>query len=125
MNYSCNELYLLGHTFGEVLNLLVPPLGKSQAIKPLVKFAGGVLAAHATHAGKEYCLFTYFHLLVEATLLGHITYLVYVIGSYFMVFKPDLTAIGYGHMIYHTYECGLTGSVGAEQTVNGATWDLH
>ena len=42
-----------------------------------------------------------------------------------MAFKPDFTAVRYSHMIHHTYECGLTGSVGAEQTVDGATWYLH
>ena len=42
-----------------------------------------------------------------------------------MAFKPDFTAVRNSHVIDHTDECGLTGSVGAQQTVDGATRDLH
>ena len=92
---------------------------------PTTRLAGGLHTAHAAHTGKEDGLFAHFHLLVQASFLGHIANLVYVIGGYLMAFKPDFTAVRNSHMIDHTYERGLTGSVGAEQTVDGAARDLH
>ena len=96
MNYGRDKLHLLRHTLREVLDSTIPPLLETEALKPGVQTALRLALIKTLEAGKEYSLLAYAHLLVEATLLRHIAYVEYVVGTHRFAIEQYATAVGDG-----------------------------
>ena len=111
MDHRGDELNLLGHTLGEFLNLLVPPVCYIKADEPFLKLHGGVTGAHALELGKVHGLIPHLHLTVKAALLGEIADAGNVSLGDRMSLEKDLAFAGDGNAVDDTDEGTLTRSV--------------
>ena len=66
---------LLGHTFGQFLDLFLPPVLDSETHKPFLQRLAGLGCAHALQLGQIHCLVADLHLAVESPLFRQIAYL--------------------------------------------------
>ena len=78
MDHRGDELELLGHTLGELFDLLVPPAFYPEADEPLLEGLLGLRGAHSLELGEIHRLFTHLHFAIKATLLWHISYFLHI-----------------------------------------------
>ena len=113
VHHGRDELHLLRHAFGQILDLARPPLVDSQPLEPCVQPLCGVGLGHAFDAGEEYCLIAHAHLLVESPLLGHVADAVYVFDCDGLAVEQHAAAVGYSDAVDYPDEGRLARAVGA------------
>ena len=72
MDHRGDERELLGHTLGELFDLLVPPAFYSEADEPLLEGLLGLRGAHSLELRQIHSLLTHLHLTIKASFLRHI-----------------------------------------------------
>ena len=118
VDHRGDELKLLGHTFGEFLHFLVPPVLDSETDKPLLEAAAGVLGRHTLETGQVHSLVADFHLAVQAALFRHIAYLLDIALGDGPSVEIHFPGVRDGNPVYYPDKSGLAGAVGAEQSEN-------
>ena len=111
---------LLGHTLGEFLHLLSPPVLNAKADEPLLQGFLGRRRAHSLELGQIHRLVAHLHFAIEAALLRHVSYLFDIRLSDRGPAEKNLSAVGYRNSVDNTYEGGLAGPVGTKQSEDTA-----
>ena len=123
MDHRSDELELLGHTFGELLNLLVPPVLDFEADEPLLEGCRRIGGRHPAEAGQIHRLVPYLHLAVETALLRKVSDPGNVLVGDRVTVEKDGPLGRDGYPVNNTDEGGLAGSVGSEKTEDFAFGD--
>ena len=125
MHNGRDELNLLGHTFGQFLDLLLPPVLDSETHKPFLQRLAGLGCAHALQLGQIHCLVADLHLAVESPLFRQIAYLFDIRLRYRTTVEQNFSTIRNSYPVNDADQRGLSGSVRAEQTEYSAFRDAH
>ena len=120
-----DKLDLLGHTFRQFLDLLVPPVGDLKTVEPFAQARGCLGLGETFQAGEEECLLADFHLLVETALLGELADVGHVVGGEWVAVEGDETRVGGGDVVDDADKGGLARAVGAEQSVDLSAWHAY
>ena len=118
VHHGGDELELLGHSLGQFLYLLVPPVLDAKADEPFLEGFLCLGFAHSLETGQIHCLVANFHLAVKAAFLRHIANLFNILLGDWPVLEIDLSAGRDGNAVYDSDQRCLAGSVGAKQTKN-------
>ena len=125
VDHRGDELDLLGHTLGEFLNLLLPPVLDTELHEPFLEFALGVAGTHSLELGQVHGLVADLHLAVKSPFLRKIANPLHVPLGYRPSIENDLTRIRYGNPVDNSYQCSLSGSVRSEETENLSGRNVH
>ena len=125
MDHGGDELDLLGHTLGEFLDLLVPPVLDAETDEPVLQFAGRVTVRHPTELRQVHCLVTDLHLAVQAALFREIADMGHVGGRDGMSLEPNLALGGDGDAVDDADEGRLARSVRPEQAEDLSFGDVE
>ena len=124
--HNCrDELYLLGHTLGQFLDLLLPPVLDSETHEPLLQCLAGLGGAHTLQLGQIHSLVADLHLAVKSALLRQIAYLFDIRLGYRTAVEQNFSTIRNSYSVNDADQRGLSGSVRAEQTEYSAFRDAH
>ena len=115
VHHRGDELDLLGHTLGEFLHFLVPPVLDLEADEPLLQFHGGLAGAHSLELGQVHGLVSYLHLAVQATFLGKVADAGHILFRNGMALEVNLTAGGDGNAVDDADQGGFTRTIRAQQ----------
>ena len=75
---------------------------------------------HTLEACEEDSLLTHLHLLVKTSLLGQIAYAIDIFVGDGLTLEQHTTLIGQRDAVYNPYECTLSRTIGAQQTIDRA-----
>ena len=89
MHHRGDELDLLGHTLGKLLNLFVPPAFDAELNKPFLELDHSLSLAHALELSKIHGLLTDFHLAVQSPLLREISDFLDIVLGYWFSLEQD------------------------------------
>ncbi len=113
-----DKLHLLGHTLRELLDLLVPPRLDAELLEPHLQPLQCIAARKTLEAGKEEGLFAHLHLLIKAALLGQVADAIDIFGLQLPIAEQYATLIGGGDTVDDADQGRLSGTVGAEQSID-------
>ncbi|MPM43543.1 hypothetical protein SDC9_90220 [bioreactor metagenome] len=116
MQHSSYELYFLGHPFGKLFDLFVPPRLYSKFDKPVLKLLFGICLAESFEPGQIHRLVTYLHFLVQPPLLGKIANIGYIFLFDRSTIEKHLTRIGHGYLVHDPDKGRFSCTIGAKQT---------
>src|SRR5687767_12921399 len=102
-----NELDLLLHSFGKLLDLLLGPVRKLEALAPPPCAAGGFGSGKSMHLAEEDKLLDDFHLLVEAAFLRQVSHAVEVGATEGLPEEAHAAGVGQGDPNHHADGAGL------------------
>ena len=114
VQHGDDELHLLLHAFGELLDRAVPPVTDFQAVEPLVQpFDCGSLVEPL-----ELCqidsLLTHSHLFIQSPLFGHVANLHHIGIGHGVAVEGQPAAVGSEDVVDDADEGGLAGPIGTE-----------
>ncbi len=113
----------MAHAFTERFDLFIGVGEEVESFEPAVD--GWVGLAEPAELGEELEVFTDLHAAVEAAFLGEVTDSVAAIGGGGGAEQPDTAAIGQEDIEHHPERGGFSGSVGADEAVDGALGDFE
>ena len=125
MDDGGDELHLLGHALGELLDLLVAPLPEVETLEPLPHLLKGIIACHAAQTGEVDDVVLDLHFLIQATFLGEVADVMDVVVGHGTAMHQHLTAVGMGDTIDDADKTGLTRTIGTKKAVDGAVRDIQ
>jgi len=118
-----DELDFLLHALGELFAFLFGDLGELYSFEPFHDFGfepGGVEAFEARHVDEEV---GDFHFFVDAAFFGEVSDAVFGFDGGFFAQHAELSGVREEDRHDHADGCGFTGSVGADESVDGALGD--
>ena len=125
MHHRGDELHLLGHTLGEFLHLLVPPIGNVKADEPFFKLYGGLTGAHAFELRQVHGLVPHLHFAVQAAFFRQVADAGHVRLRDGVPLKEHLPFRGNGDAVDNADKGALPRPVGPQQAKDFALRDFH
>nr|DAO23843.1 MAG TPA: hypothetical protein [Caudoviricetes sp.] len=113
-----DELHLLGHALGELLDLLVPPVLDAEFHEPLLQPHDGLVARQPFQAGEEDGLLADLHLFVKPPLFGQVPDTVNIFGLNLPIAEQNAPRVGSRDAVDDADQGRLARTVGAQQAVN-------
>src|SRR2546421_4848454 len=123
MHQCACQAQSLFHTTGEGFDQCVPLRREINQFEQIIDGVGPFLARYAMYAGIKFEIFNCGEVRIDAEEVRHIANFPLNEGRYltnFLVVKPNLTRGGGEKCCQNTYERCFTGSIRANQPINGA-----
>src|SRR6266516_369370 len=124
VQHGRDELHLLLHPLGQLVNPAQPPVAQPEALEPVLRLGTGDAARHSFHLGEEHEHVEHPHLGVQAALFGQVADARRVIAPRSaLTEQPDLALVRLEDVHDHANRRGLPGAVGPEQAEDHAARD--